>query len=171
MCLSITDTVANKLTNYWGSCDSLPPDSLPQNLPIEIENFIQDEITFKVPIITCQELKSMQENGHPKLEILDARSKKAFNISHIKEARRVGYDDFSIERIWFIDTNLLIVIYCEEGRKSEKIALELQKIGFKYIRNLYGSIHEWSRQGLPIVDKQGRKTSRIYTPRNKKVHH
>lgn len=142
--------------------DSLPADSLPKKLPEEIDQFINEEITFKVPIITCQELRKIQENDQTRLAILDARTKRAFNVSHITEARRVGYDDFSIERIWFIDTTILVVIYCENGRKSEKIALELQKLGFRYIRNLYGSIYEWSRQGLPIVNKKGKRTKQIF---------
>lgn len=156
--------------NIRTTVDSLPIDSIRKALPLEIDQFIENEITFKVPIITCQELRNIQENGRPKLAILDARNKRAFNVSHIKNAKRVGYDDFSIERVWFIDTEILIVIYCEDGRKSENIALELKKIGFTRIRNLYGSIYEWSKQGLPIVNKKGNRTKKIFTtPRQKKA--
>lgn len=151
--------------------DSLPVDSFSKKLPLEIDQFIDNEITFKIPIITCQELKKIQENGHPKLVVLDARSKRAFNVSHIKDAKRVGYEDFSIEHIWFIDTNVLVVIYCEDGRKSEQIALELKKIGFKHIKNLYGSIYEWSKQGLPIVNKKGKRTQRIFAFRKQQRIH
>lgn len=143
-------------------------DSLPPKLPLEIEQFIEEEVTLEVPIITCQELYGIQENGYPKILLLDARSQAAYNVSHIPKARRVGYNDFSIERVWFLDTNLLVVIYCGQGQKSEKIALELQKIGFDNIRNLYGSINEWARQDLPLVNKKGKRTRKIYRPQ--KIH-
>lgn len=142
--------------------DTLPPDSTHKQLPWEIEQFINEEIEFKVPVITCQQLWKMQQNGRQKLAILDARSQKEFDISHIKGAKRVGYDDFSPDRIWFVDQDITVVIYCRVGKQSEKIALELQEMGFTNILNLYGSIIEWVNQGLPIVDKNGKRTRRVY---------
>jgi rhodanese-related sulfurtransferase len=142
--------------------DTLPPDSIINGLPLEIDAFINEEIEFKVPVISCQQLRKLQVNGRQKLAILDARSKKAFNISHIEEARRVGFDDFSSEKVWFVDKNTIVVIYCSLGEKSEKIALELQKMGFNNIQNLYGSIIEWVNQDLPVVDKKGEATKKVY---------
>jgi len=142
--------------------DTFPPDSTVNGLPLEIDAFINEEIAFKVPVITCQQLRKLQTNGRQKLAILDARSKRAFDVSHIEQARRVGYDDFSVEKVWFVDKNTIVVIYCRVGEKSEKIALELQKMGFNNIQNLYGSIIEWVNQDLPIVDKEGKATKKVY---------
>lgn len=154
--------VALFLMSYNAKCQN-PKDSLPP----EIENFVNNEIEFKVPVMTCQQLHKMQEDGHEELAILDARSLKEFNVSHIKAARRVGYDDFSTERVWFVDKSTIVVIYCREGKKSEKIALKLKDMGFKNIFNLYGSISEWAHQGLPMEDKTGKPTKKIFNPERK----
>ena len=36
-----------------------------------------------------------------------------------------------------------IVVYCSVGYRSEKIAEELDKLGFTNVSNLYGGIFEW----------------------------
>lgn len=140
---------------------------LTDTLPPEIEAFVNNEIEFKVPIMTCQQLRKIQEDGHEKLAILDARSLKEFNVSHIQDARRVGYDDFSSEKVWFVDKNTIAVIYCREGKKSEKIGLKLKEMGFKNIYNLFGSITEWAHQDLPMLDKDGNPTKKIWNPNKK----
>ena len=140
---------------------------LKDTLPPEIEAFVNNEIEFKIPVITCQQLRKIQEDGHEKFAILDARSLKEFNVSHIQDARRVGYDDFSSERVWFVDKNTIVVIYCREGKKSEKIGLKLKDMGFKNIYNLFGSITEWAHQDLPMLDKDGKATKKIWNPNKK----
>jgi len=150
--------------------DSLPSKGNPNPLPLEIESFINEEIEFKVPIITCQQLRTLQKNKTKNLAILDARSKKEFDVSHIIDAKRVGYNDFSPDRVWFVDQNTIVVIYCSVGKQSEKVALELQKMGFTDIRNLYGSIIEWANQGLPIVDRNGKRTRKVHVFKKKELY-
>lgn len=148
--------------------DSIVPEG--NSLPLEIEAFINEEIEFKVPVITCQQLRILQKNQTKNLAILDARSKKEFDVSHILDAKRVGYNDFSPDRVWFVDQNTIVVIYCSIGKQSEKIALELQKMGFTDIRNLYGSIIEWANQDLPIVDRNGKPTKKVHVFKKKELY-
>lgn len=86
---------------------------------------------------------------------LDARESKEFEISHIRDARWVGYDTFDWERLEGIPKDRPIVVYCSVGYRSEKITRRLQKRGYSQVYNLYGGIFEWVNRGKPIVDDQG----------------
>lgn len=138
------------------------------SLPTEIEEFINSEIEFDVPIITCEELRRLKKDSPKRLVILDARSKKAYNISHLEKARFAGYKDFSIENIWSLHKNHTIVIYSKAGIHSEQISKRMMNMGFKDVRNLYGGIGEWYKQEGKLIDRAGKETTRIYEPKSKK---
>lgn len=109
---------------------------------------------------------SVEELAMPKTKaiILDAREKKEYEVSHIKEAIFVGYDDFNIEKTMskLSDKNAKIVIYCSLGIRSEKIANKLKNKGYTNIFNLYGGIFEWKNSGFIVVDKNERPTEKVH---------
>lgn len=118
-------------------------------------------ITQDVPIITCEELVSLRSNND-EVVLLDARPSNEYEVSHIKGARHIGYEDFSIEDIWAIDREAEVVLYCSVGQRSEEIGKKLMNMGFSNVRNLYGSIIEWVNQGNEVVDSSGEPTRRVH---------
>ena len=78
-----------------------------------------------------------------KVVFLDSREKSEYNISHIKDAQWVGYDDFDIKRLKTISKDSKIIIYCSVGYRSEKVTKKLEKAGFKKVFNMYGGLFEW----------------------------
>ncbi|GAB4253855.1 MAG: hypothetical protein Kow0079_09750 [Vicingaceae bacterium] len=96
------------------------------------------------------------------LIFLDAREKKEFEVSHIKNTYWVGYNDFNFKRINHLPKDKKIIVYCSVGYRSEKIAERLKKKGFKNVYNLYGGIFEWVNQGKPVYDASGKVTQNIH---------
>lgn len=86
---------------------------------------------------------------------LDCRNLEEFNISHLKDAAWVGYDDFTLERVDELEKETPITVYCSIGYRSEKIGIQLKDAGFTDITNLYGGIFEWKNQGYAVYDSIG----------------
>ena len=116
-------------------------------------------ISFSVPIIDVQELKDIQNEVH----IFDARERVEYDVSHIKDAEYIGYDDFNPERLKHIPKDTKIVLYCSIGYRSEKIGEKLLSLGYTEVYNLYGSIFEWVNRGNTIQDKNGNPTTKVHT--------
>lgn len=82
---------------------------------------------------------------------LDAREIEEFQVSHLPNAIHVGYDYFNIQKWkYLINKKKPIIVYCTVGYRSEKIAEQLQRNGFKNVKNLYGGIFEWVHQNNPL---------------------
>lgn len=114
-------------------------------------------IKESVPVITCNELKQM-----PEAVLFDAREKREYAVSHLPNARWVGYDDFKLSRVADVPRAAPIVVYCSVGYRSEKVGEKLKAAGFTNVRNLYGSLFEWVNQGNPVVDSTGKPTRRVH---------
>jgi rhodanese-related sulfurtransferase len=94
---------------------------------------------------------------------LDARKKVEYNVSHIKNARWIGYDDFNRKRMDGIPKKTKIIVYCSVGYRSEKITQKLNKMGYKNVSNLYGGIFEWVNQGNKVYNRKGKATNKVHT--------
>jgi rhodanese-related sulfurtransferase len=103
-----------------------------------------------VPEVSAKQLAEMKN-----VVVLDARAKKEFEVSHIKNATWVGYEDFDLERLGRIPRNSRIVVYCSVGYRSEKVTEKLLKAGYSDVSNLYGGIFEWVNEGLPLCNESG----------------
>lgn len=109
---------------------------------------------------------------------IDSREQAEYNVSHIKNAIWVGYNDFDTERMKEVSKNSKIVVYCSVGKRSEDIALQLKKAGYTDVANLYGGIFEWVNTGKPVYNQQGEtnkvhaysKTWGIWLNKGKKVY-
>lgn len=110
-----------------------------------------------VPLISCEAANQMKSSL-----FLDTRASAEFNVSHIAQARWVGYEEFSLDKVKDIDKGTPIVVYCSVGVRSERIGRKLIAAGFKQVQNLYGSIFEWVNQGYPIVDSAGQPTLKVH---------
>lgn len=124
----------------------------------ELKNNI---ISKTIPLIGVEELKKVENTKTPLL-ILDTREKKEYNVSHIKEARHVGYDNFKISELKGIDKETTIVVYCSIGYRSEKIGEKLKRSGFKKVLNLQGGIFDWVNLGYSVYDSAGNETKKIH---------
>ncbi len=137
----------------------------------EFDLFIQNKLDFSVPIISVGDFKKLYASKEKEnILILDTRSEFAFNTSHIPGAERIGFDDFSIERVWYYPRDSKIVVYCTLGVKSEKVGKYLETMGFTNVQNLYGSIIEWTNQDGVIVNAEGKTTRKIIIKGKEKKH-
>jgi rhodanese-related sulfurtransferase len=115
-------------------------------------------IGFTVPTINPSDAKKMTN-----VVFLDAREKAEFDVSHLPNARFIGYNNFEASALKQIPKETPIVVYCSIGYRSEKIGEKLLKLGYINVHNLYGSIFEWVNQGNEVVDNQGVTTKKVHT--------
>tara|TARA_R110002050_G_scaffold287238_1_gene438316 strand:- start:251 stop:742 length:492 start_codon:yes stop_codon:yes gene_type:complete len=118
--------------------------------------------TRNVPYISVETL------AMPKTDaiLLDAREEKEFNISHLENAIRVGYDDFSTKETLAKlpkDKTAKIVVYCSIGIRSETVAHKLIQEGYTNVYNLYGGIFEWKNADFKVIDTLGKSTEKVHT--------
>jgi rhodanese-related sulfurtransferase len=92
---------------------------------------------------------------------LDARESEEYEVSHIKSAQWVGYEDFSMEGVK-LSKHDTIVVYCSIGYRSEKIGEKLIDEGYLHVYNLYGGVFKWINDGNPVYI-HGQETNRIHT--------
>ena len=111
-----------------------------------------------VELIGCDELASQLSD----VVLLDTRAPKEFEVSHLKNARWVGYEAFSKSKVKDLDKDQTIVVYCSVGARSEKIGERLLKMGFTNVYNLHGGIFEWVNRDYEVVDSQGKPTQRVH---------
>lgn len=116
-------------------------------------------LNYSVPVIGVQELNENKEE----YLILDAREKKEFNLSHIPDAKNIGYEKLDLNVLKNVSKDQKVVLYCSVGYRSEKIGEKLQRMGFRNVHNLYGSIFEWANQELPLVNDKDRETKKVHT--------
>jgi rhodanese-related sulfurtransferase len=93
---------------------------------------------------------------------IDAREKKEYEVSHIKNAVWVGYDDFDTLRLDGIDRNTHLIVYCSIGYRSEKITERLLKAGFINSSNMVGGIFDWKNSGYDVFDKEDKMTENVH---------
>ncbi|WCO01211.1 rhodanese-like domain-containing protein [Psychroserpens ponticola] len=110
---------------------------------------------------------SVEELAMPKTDaiILDSREPQEYEVSHIKDAISVGYDNFNIETIekHIPKRDQEIIVYCSLGIRSEVIANKLKKAGYTKVKNLYGGIFEWKNKNFSIYNTQEKETDSIHT--------
>jgi rhodanese-related sulfurtransferase len=115
-----------------------------------------------VPIINEDELSRLLK-ADKSLNLLDARSKEEYEVSHIDGASFIDYDAFDKNMIQGLSEEDTIVVYCSVGYRSEKIGEKLQELGYKNVLNLYGGIFEWKNKGHEVVDTKGTGTDSVHT--------
>lgn len=112
-----------------------------------------------VPLITVEEFKKLDKRN---VFLLDTREVKEYKVSHLKNARHVGYFWFDMRSVYDIPKDAVIVVYCSVGIRSERIGEKLLTSGYQNVYNLYGSIFEWVNQKNPVYRSNGVQTSEIH---------
>ena len=120
---------------------------------------LEDLLSFTVPVIDVPEAN---QNADEYI-FLDARELEEYQVSHIPDAKYVGYKNFSADLLKGIKLDDKIIVYCSVGYRSEKIGKKLEKLGYTSVYNLYGSIFEWINCDLPLENQQGISTDTIHT--------
>jgi rhodanese-related sulfurtransferase len=116
-------------------------------------------INKSIPIVAVADLSAAQISSSI---FIDSRGKNEFEVSHIKDAKWVGYDNFDISRMKGVKKDASIIIYCSVGYRSEKIGEKLISDGYTNVKNMYGGIFEWVNQGKPIVNQKEEPTLKIH---------
>ncbi|WP_417589192.1 rhodanese-like domain-containing protein [Owenweeksia hongkongensis] len=109
-----------------------------------------------VPAVSVKQLAKMDD-----VVTLDSRSKKEYNVSHMKNAIWVGYEDFTLDRVPENLKNQKLVVYCSVGARSQKVTTKLLEAGYNNVSNLYGGIFEWINQNHPVYNDEG-ETKKIH---------
>ncbi|SDA62304.1 Rhodanese-related sulfurtransferase [Algoriphagus alkaliphilus] len=107
-------------------------------------------------------VKSDQVTDISEYQILDAREKEEFEVSHLPKALWIGYDTFSLKNIAGLDKNQPVLVYCTVGARSQDIGKKLQKAGFTKVFNLYGGIIQWANEGRSL-EAAGKPTQKVHT--------
>ena len=107
-------------------------------------------LSHNVPELGVTEIDTTGE-----IVFLDARERNEYEVSHIKDAIWVGFEDFELSRLGEVEKNQKIVVYCSVGYRSEKISEQLLEAGYKDVSNLYGGIFEWMNREQSVVNDTG----------------
>lgn len=95
-------------------------------------------------------------------QILDTREKEEFEVSHLPNAIRVGYDSFDLSTTDGLDKGKPVLVYCTVGARSQDIGRKLQAAGFTRVYNLYGGIIQWANSGKTL-EAAGMPTDKVHT--------
>ncbi len=125
------------------------------------KNMLKKYYKNTVPFIAPDSLQSLT-NTSKNYVLLDTRERNEYKVSHIANARYVGYDNFSLKTVKDIPKNTPIIVYCSIGARSEHIGEILLKEGFKEVYNLYGGIFNWVNLKYPLVSNKGDTTENIH---------
>lgn len=125
-----------------------------------LDDLLEKYNTKNIPYISVQELAMAKTNA----VILDARELNEYNISHIKNAINVGFNHFNIDSVKnkIKNEDTTIIVYCSLGIRSDKIANQLKKVGYKNIFNLYGGIFEWKNNNFKVYNSKEEETEKIH---------
>ncbi len=93
---------------------------------------------------------------------LDARERAEFDVSHIKNAANVGYQNFDNTCLQSVPKDQRIIVYCSVGYRSEKVAEKIKAAGYTQVFNLYGGIFEWVNEGNTVYDNAGKPTAKVH---------
>lgn len=124
-----------------------------------IEKTLERFNSGAIPYMVVEELKKDSVSL-----ILDTRKKEEFDVSHLKNAYWVGFEKFNVTKVQeqIPDTSTPLVVYCSIGVRSEKIGEKLKAAGYSNVKNLYGGIFQWKKQGGVVVDSLNQSTERVH---------
>jgi rhodanese-related sulfurtransferase len=86
--------------------------------------------------------------------VLDVRKREQYNAGHIINARNIEPDQLD-SKIDGLKTNIdqPIVICCDSGVSSGRVASKLRKHGFSKVYNLKGGLTTWRSENYPLESK------------------
>lgn len=127
----------------------------------DFDKKINTLLSHTVPLVHENDLNADFENNE--FILLDTRSKKEFQISHLEGAKFIDYDNFTPAMVKEIDKDKPVVLYCSVGYRSEKIGEKLQELGYTKVYNLYGGIFDWKNHDNTVVNSRNQETDSVHT--------
>lgn len=101
-----------------------------------------------VKLIDNEELKSLLKKDN--VQFIDVRTVAEFNENYIESAQNIVYDDNFETKLYQLDKDKPVIVYCRSGRRSAASAKILQQNGFTEIYNLDGGILKWMEEGNKV---------------------
>lgn len=138
------------------ACQPHKPAAPPTTNPL-YSAMLRGLLHASVPFVSVAQLQRQ-----PAPVLLDTREAPEFAVSHLRGARLVGYDTFSLATVRHLPKDTAIVVYCSVGARSEKIGVRLRQAGFTNVRNLYGGLFEWVNEGQPVYTAANQLTTRVH---------
>ena len=97
-----------------------------------------------------QDLKQRLDWGEPALTIIDARTRTAFNTSHIMGAISLPETELLMRVVQTLELTRDIYIYHSNDEKTQETANLLREAGFQNVFQLTGGLAAWKAVGYPI---------------------
>jgi rhodanese-related sulfurtransferase len=138
-----------------GACQPDKP-APPATTNVLYSTMLRGLLHQSVPFMSVAQLRQ------PASVLLDTREAPEFAVSHLRGARLVGYDTFSLATVRDLPKDTAIVVYCSVGARSEKIGAQLQQAGFTNVRNLYGGLFEWVNENQPVYTADNQVTGQVH---------
>ncbi len=95
-----------------------------------------------------------EDPARPQPVVLDARTEKEYDVSHLKDAARIDPYRPSLRLLKGFAKDTPIVVYSSIGYRSGRVAHWLGRQGYDNVHNLAGSIFQWGNEGRPIFKDQ-----------------
>ncbi len=111
---------------------------------------------------TVAEVNAKDISYDSAITYLDARELNEYEISKIKNAQWVGFNDFDLTRVEGLGKNQQIIVYCSVGYRSEKITEKLKADGFSNVTNMVGGLFGWVNYKKPILNNSNKKTRKVH---------
>ena len=119
----------------------------------ECEKYVQKTI----PFILDKNLDSLLKSN--KIYLLDTRTLSEYEVSHIKNAKWIGFRTFNLDSIKEMPKNAFIVTYCSIGYRSEKIGEKLRQNGYLNVYNLKGGVFNWINNQYKVYSNNKQTTN------------
>lgn len=96
----------------------------------------------EVEEISKCELEEMKKQNHD-LILLDVRSPQEYDEGHLNGSILIpSYDINKKAKKVLLDKNAIIVVCCQSGTRSKKVANQLKQMGYEFVYNLRNGIEE-----------------------------
>lgn len=109
--------------------------------------YLAEQRLFKT--VSVVDSKAMLESI-PSLLIVDVRSEQEYSQRHLMGAVNIPLSDLH-NRIQEFDRSLVVLVYCDSGRRSPQACLLFANAGFTNVYNMEGGITAWINSGYPTV--------------------
>jgi rhodanese-related sulfurtransferase len=109
-------------------------------------------IHFDYYELKCAEFQNKLINSKEKFTLIDVRTEREYNKSHISGAINISYfgRDFN-SKIDSVEKSNPVFIYCHTQHRSPYAARVMKKKGFKTVYDLKGGFIRWENKNFPIT--------------------
>jgi len=127
------------------------------------EEYLTQPKNIDVSRIEVEDLVNALETEKGRIHIIDARTKKEYDISHMKNAVHAGYTEFTPNRIWTIARDARVIVYSTtSGKRSLNIAQYMIMMGYTDVQVLEEGLIGWKNFRQIVVNSKDKKTDKIH---------